>query len=217
MKLLTTNSVTGSIVTPLTAITYTQSSPMNLLAMLRVAMGSTGNPIAGSGTYTISVYVNSILMVPVSAFNVPAGATKAFSISREIVLAEDDVLTVTVQGQGSDSSVALTVDVYDVTPVTVGESTGTGQTLVDHNYPTANNMTLLDGAGEPIVGACIYIYLDADFTDGNLAPEFIVAKSTTIEGGIWKQPVALNDGAYVAYFFKQGVMSPTSLSFTVGS
>lgn len=217
MKLLASNTATGSLVTPLQVISYTQATPFILMVNLRVSIGTQTFPIVGNGTYVISAYINGVLLSPTSSFNVPSGTTKTVAISRDIVLEENDVLTVSVTGQAGDTGAGVVTRIYDVTPVTVGESSGSGQTLVDHDYPTANAMTLIGGDGAPIVGACIYIYLASDFNAGNLAPEFIVARSVTIEGGIWKNAVALNNGDYVAYFFKQSIMSPTSISFTVNS
>lgn len=217
MKLLASNTATGSLVTPLQVISYTQSTPFILMVNLRVSIGTQTFPIVGNGTYVISAYINGVLLSPTSSFNVPSGTTQTVAISRDIVLEENDVLTVSVTGQAGDTGAGVVTRIYDVTPVTVGESSGSGQTLVDHDYPTANAMTLIGGDGAPIVGACIYIYLASDFNAGNLAPEFIVARSATIEGGIWRNAVALNNGDYVAYFFKQSIMSPTSIAFTVNN
>lgn len=215
MQLLASNTTTGSLVTPLQIISYTHDAPWAFLVQLRVIIGVPSFLIVGGGVYTITVTVNGNLVVPVSSFTIPSGITSSISLSREIILNTDDVLVVSVQGQAGDTSAGATVAIYDVTPATIGETSGTGQVLVNHDYPAANDMTLLDGAGTPIVGACIYIYTEDDFSNNRLTPEYIVARSLTVEGGFWKQPVALNAGSYVAYFFKQGVMSPTSIPFSV--
>jgi hypothetical protein len=213
MELLATNTISNaSFVTAQEVISFSQESPRTLIVVVRLELGNETVGIAGNGTYTISVFINNKIVVPINSFNIPAGVTNAYSVSREIVLESEDLLTIKVTGQAGDTNTGATASIYDVTPAV---NTDFGAVLVDHDYPTDGAMTLLDGANAPIVGACIYIYLASDYSAHNTAPEFIVGKSVTIEGGVWKQPVALNAGDYVAYFFKQGTMNPTTISFTV--
>ena len=214
MQLISTTTTTGSIVTPLLVLNYNGPSATSLV-LLRLKLGSGANLIAGNGVYTVGVLINDVQVMPVSSFTVPNGVTSCYPISREAVLLANDTLKVNVTGQAGDTNVTVIAELFDVTPLNAAMFSGTGTVLVNHNYPTTDNMTLLDGAGMPIVGACIYIYLAADFVAGRLAPEYIVARSLTTEGGVWANPVALNPGSYYAYFFKQGSMTPTNVAFTV--
>ena len=213
MQLLATNTISSvSLVTAQEVISFTQDAPRPMIVVVRVELGSDVSGIAGNGVYTISVLINGKAVVPVNSFTVPSGITNAFAVSREIVLEQDDLLSIRVTGQAGDTNTGASASIYDVTPAV---ELGDGVILVDHDYPATDDMTLKDGANNPIVGACIYIYLASDYAAHNTAPEFIVGKSITIEGGVWKQPVALNPGDYTALFYKQGNMSPTTINFTV--
>jgi hypothetical protein len=215
VTLIDSNTFNGSIATEATVMSYTANT-VDRMVVVRVELGSPTGPIAGNGLYTINILINDKILVPISTFNVPNGISQAVSVSKNLTLAATESLVVTVLGQAGDTTnVDVITSIYDATPVSPTDLTGNGAVLVNHDYPTNDAMTLLDGASQPIVGACIYIYTATDYTAGDLGPTFIVGKSVTTTGGKWLRPISLDPGDYYAYMFKQGVMSPTAISFTV--
>lgn len=214
MLLIESDTFAGSVVSNTEVFSYAGSASLRSV-IVRVELGTSLKPIAGSGIYVIRALINDKLVVPITSMSVPSGITQAVSVSKELPLAPTETLKVQVLGQAGDGDVVIITNLYDVTPIAVADVVGNGSVLVNHDYPTDDNMTLLDGAGMPIVGACIYIYTAADYTANNLGPTYIVGKSTTTTGGKWNRPIALNPGSYYAYYFKQGAMTPTAVAFVV--
>lgn len=191
------------------AFTQVATPPALVLAKLQL------NGVVGGGVYTLRIYLDGTLMAPVSTFSVPSGVVNFLALSREFVMTVGQEVTIEVQGQPGDTAVTVTTSLYDVTPVASSQITGGGATPVDHDFPNAGDMLVLLGDGTPVIGACIYIYTQADYTAGNTEPQYVVGQSVTTTGGEWKYPVSLDPGSYVAYVFKQGVMSATTLNFVV--
>lgn len=210
MNQIATNTFNGDI-SSLTTV-FTNAGVANASQLLfRVNLAN----IVGNGVYGLRLLVNGNLVVPITNLSVPSGATAVTAYSREIIVQANEAFSVQVSGQGGDTSCLVTTTVYDITPVSQSQLTGSGAVLVDHNYPGPDDMLVLDGDGAGIVGACIYIYTKADFDAGEMGPERIVAQSSTTTNGEWALPVALDAGQYVAWIFKQGVTAPASLEFTV--
>lgn len=210
MNQIATNTFNGDISTLTTVFTSA-----GLVSDMQILFRVTLTNIAGNGVYGIRLIVDGKLVVPVTNLNVPNGSTAVTAYSRESIVKAGETFSVQVTGQGGDTSCLVTTTVYDITPVSQSQLTGTGAILVDHNYPGPDDMLVLDGNGAGIVGACIYIYTQADFDAGNMGPEHIVAQSSTTTHGAWALPVALDVGDYVAWIFKQGVTAPASIEFTV--
>jgi hypothetical protein len=157
VTLIDSNTFNGSIATEATVMSYTANT-VDRMVVVRVELGSPTGPIAGNGLYTINILINDKILVPISTFNVPNGISQAVSVSKNLTLAATESLVVTVLGQAGDTTnVDVITSIYDATPVSPTDLTGNGAVLVNHDYPTNDAMTLLDGASQPIVGACIYI------------------------------------------------------------
>lgn len=193
------------------AYSYLSTVAETLLVQVRLRISS----IVGNGTYTAKAYIGGTLIAPVSAFNVPSGETSFFVMSKEIILKTGEELTVELQGQVADTAAIVVAELYDITPVSETQVSGSGATAVDHNFPNDDDMTIKLSDGTPVVGACIYIYTTADYDGGNREPQFIVGQSLTTTGGLWQRPVMLDPGDYTAVVFKQGVMPPFTAEFTV--
>lgn len=87
-------------------------------------------------------------------------------------------------------------------------------TLVDENYGGEDSLAyIVDGVG--IVGALIRIFLTSDYVAGNRTDQYVLARSSTIDGGKWDRPVALEDGSYSVIFSKPGLASLGRIDFVV--
>mgnify|MGYP000488103372 CR=1 FL=1 len=210
MNQVATGTFTGSIVS--LAEVFAHAGLTNLSqVVIRVDLVN----IAGNGTYAFRVNIGGLALMPLTNFNVPSGTTSLVVYSKEVVLQPNEAFDIYVMGQAGDTAAEVTVRVFDVTPISFSQLSGTGATLVNHNYPNAGDMLVLDGNNAPIAGACIYIYTKADYDDGLTGPEKIVGQTTTTTDGEWAFPVALDAGDYYAYIFKQGVTAPMAVPFVV--
>jgi hypothetical protein len=191
------------------AFTQTSAAPALVLAQVRLS------GVVGGGVYTLRIALDGILFTPVSTFSVPSGVINFIALSREFIMTTGQEVTIEVMGQPGDTAITAIVSLYDVTPVAATQVGGGGSTPVDHNFPNTGDMLILLSDDTPVIGACIYIYTQADYTAGNTEPQYVIGQSVTTNGGAWKYPISLDAGSYVAYVFKQGVMSATTLNFVV--
>jgi hypothetical protein len=90
---------------------------------------------------------------------------------------------------------------------------GIGSVAVNHNYPTANNLTLQTSHGAGIGGATIRAYLAAAYAI-NPITAVVRGLTETISDGTWANPVYLDPGDYTIVFVAQGYLT-TAVSLTV--
>ena len=185
--------------------------------LARVQLGTSGQPITGNGSYTIRIYINGVLNIPDSPISIPSGVTKAIANSRIVVVDADEIVSVRVLGLGGDTAVTVTTILRDATAITPSEVTGDGDVEVDHNYGGADALSYKTSGNVAIVGADIRIFTAADYTAGNRANQYIVARSNTTAGGRWSRPVLLAPGNYTLLYYKQGPngYGPDTINVTV--
>ena len=197
------------------AIDYTYDGFSPIEVVVRVDIGSMQQPIIGGGNYSIDCYINNVLVSPASSTPVSPGVTKTIVISRPIPLRPNDTISIVVTGLPSDTAVTVTGSIRDITPVLMSEVVGTGTVLVDHNYPSSDYLTYLSPSGNGINGATIKVFRWDDYDSGNRSEIFVVARSTTVENGKWKNPVYLDPGSYTFVFSKAGLFGPDVINLTV--
>lgn len=195
-------------------LSYTYSGILPKEVYARVDMGDGTAPIVGNGIYTLKVYLNTVLVVPVSDLIVPTATTRAIAVSRQVMIDSGDVVSITLKGLGGDTAINTVSSLRDATPARAEEIYGIGPVMVDHNYPALGNLSyIVDGAG--VDNACIYCYLKSNYDAGNRGSAFIVARSTTNVTGGWEKPMMLDPATYTFVFFKQGIYGPDTKEVTV--
>lgn len=199
--------------TELLNFVYSGTSPKEVYA--RVDLGTTANPIAGNGLYSIRVYIDSVLVVPISDIIVGAGVIKAIAFSKPMMLDSGDVVSIRVVGLAGDTAVTTITSLRDATPARAEEIYGAGAVIVDHDYGGPDNLSyLLDAAG--VDNACIHCYKKTDYDAGNRANSFIQARTTTTVGGRWTKAMMLDPATtYTLVYFKQGITGPDTKEVTV--
>lgn len=209
----TRSNVNISAETEILSYTYSGSSPIEVI--VRADIGTTTQPIAGGGNYSIHVYIDGVLVTPTSINQVPSGKNKTIAISRPVPLNSNDVLTVSVIGQGGDTSVGTITTVRSATPLLPSDLFGTGAIPIDHDYPDLDSLTYLSPGGTGINGATIVSYRRDDYDNGNRADLFVTGRAVTVETGEWRNPIYLNPGAYTLVFAKSGFFGPDVVNITV--
>lgn len=96
-----------------------------------------------------------------------------------------------------------------------GEVTGDGTTLVNHNYPTTDNLRYTTVDGIAVDNASIKIYLTEDYTAGNFNNSYLVGSSRTGSDGRWEHAVLLDPGAYTIIFVVPELYGPDAKTITV--
>ncbi len=193
--------------------TYNGAAPREIMA--RINLGDDDGPIAGGGAYILLPAINGVPISPSTSVQVGASVTKTVLISRPLPLEQGDVLTLTVTGVVSDTSVNASISLRDVTPLRIAELTGSGAVEVDHNHGGEDAMTYRTPDGAGIIGALIQVYLTSDYDTRNRGNAFVIARTETGADGRWKRPLMLSPGTYTAIFFRQGAYGPNRVDFTV--
>lgn len=86
-------------------------------------------------------------------------------------------------------------------------------TKVDHNYPHAGDLRVVNAAGAPVEGATIRIFTLAAFSIGQTAT-WVVATTSDINGE-WVDPVYLDDGeTWVVHIQKATMYGPAHVEIT---
>jgi len=93
--------------------------------------------------------------------------------------------------------------------------TGLGAVAVDHNFGGTDVLRYVDGDGNGIDNADIWIYLKSDYDAGNVSSNYVKAKTNTDVNGRWANPVNLDPAIYTVYFYKQGEYGPNTQEITV--
>jgi hypothetical protein len=86
-------------------------------------------------------------------------------------------------------------------------------TTVDHNYPHAGDLRVVNASGDPIESAEIRIFTLAAFSSGQTSTW--VAETTTDINGEWVDPVILDDGeTWVVHIQKPTMYGPAHVEIT---
>lgn len=84
---------------------------------------------------------------------------------------------------------------------------------VDHNYPHAGDLRVVNSSGEPVEGAEIRIFLLSEFLAGRTSTW--VGMTTTDINGEWVDPVVLDDGqTWVVHIQKPTMYGPAHVEIT---
>jgi len=203
----TSNQIDITASTPV--LTYTLETDLPKALICRAIVGSTENPVAGGGTYTVKVFINDNVVAPNSAVLVEAGLSKFVFQSREIPLEPNDVIRVEVVGLGGDVAVDVVVSLSDHTPVTLAQIYGAGSVLVDHDYGGTDNLTYETATGSGIDNATIHAFLKSDWDAGRRSVSYKKGATTTNARGRWITPMMLDPDRYMLYYFRQGSFANT--------
>jgi hypothetical protein len=86
-------------------------------------------------------------------------------------------------------------------------------TTVDHNYPHAGDLRVVNSSGEPVEGADIRIFELAEFLLGHTSAW--VGATTTDLNGEWVDPIILDDGqTWVVHMEKPTMYGPAHVEVT---
>ena len=84
---------------------------------------------------------------------------------------------------------------------------------VNHDYPMADNLKVVNETGDPIEGATIRIYGKLEFDQGDVAGW--IGETTTDINGQWVDPVHVADGeTYVVHIQKETMYGPVHTEVT---
>lgn len=183
--------------------------------IIRVNLGDDAGPVVGGDNYRLRVYLGGVLVAPDTDVKVPDDKASAIMISRPIPIESGDELSVRVIGLAGDTSVNTVTSVRDATPAKVSDLTGSGPTLVDHNYGGTDNLAVMTADGVRIEAATLAAYRESDYLAGRRTQEFAVANSRTNVDGRWTEPMALSSGSYLILVYKQGVIRPRTVAVEV--
>jgi len=86
-------------------------------------------------------------------------------------------------------------------------------TTVDHNYPHAGDLRVINSSGEPVEGAEIRVFLLSEFLAGHTSTW--VAATTSDINGEWVDPVILADGqTWAVHIQKPTMYGPVHVEVT---
>lgn len=86
-------------------------------------------------------------------------------------------------------------------------------TTVDHNYPHAGDLRVVNASGDPVEAAEIRIFTLAAFSAGQTTTW--VAATTSDINGEWVDPVVLTDGgSWVVHIQKLTMYGPAHVEIT---
>lgn len=206
-------SIDATVEVEVLAYEYTGSDPREILA--RVDIGDASKPIQGGGSYQLKVYIDDVLIVPVSSVSVPSGNDKAIFVSRPILLESGDDVSIRVIGLAGDSDINSIATLRDATSLKRSDLIGSGSNIVDHDYGGEDALAVMTRSGARIDQATIRAYLAADYNAGRRGTEFLVSQTTTNVEGRWVSPMMLDAGDYVLIIFKQGAIETKMVTLTV--
>jgi hypothetical protein len=85
--------------------------------------------------------------------------------------------------------------------------------MVDHNYPLADSLLVVNASGDPVEGAEVRIYEAVKFYAHVV--DVWVGMTTTDITGQWIDPIALPDGGtWVVHFEKYSSYGPVHVEIT---
>jgi len=94
---------------------------------------------------------------------------------------------------------------------------GGGSVPVNHDYPTTDNLRVLDNANAPVEGALLFAYTAVNWNSGHRGENDSTARSITGPDGRWQGIMMLNPGNYVLLVYKPGELQAKTVSLTVAS
>ena len=205
----------ADITAEFTALTYTRPASADPAVVIpRVDLTS----IAGGGVYVAKALIDGNQVTPKSSLTFDSGQTKGVLQGREITVEPGDILTVTVEGQVSDTSVNIVATLFDNTPLNADALdgiVGSGSVEVNHDYGSTDNLRYITPQAAGIGDAVVRAYLTADYNQGNRAREFIRAEVRTSSDGRWQQTMMLDPNSYTLVYFKSGAYGPDIRQITV--
>lgn len=147
MALLTTNSGIFNISAGAVVLNFKYVGTEPLAVIVRVNAGGNAGPLVGAGLYNINLFLNTQELVPENQISVPGGQTQAVFQSRQLIIEQNDTLSVTLAGQALDTAVFISTVVMDVTPVTTDEIVSMVVQQIANNADTilsdvAKNLTI---------------------------------------------------------------------------
>jgi len=184
----------------------------------RLVLGTASKPLSGTaGIYVVEVTIGGAAVSPVSRVQVEAGNDKILLSSRYMTITPGGTIKIYLTGLPPDTSVDLTAELWDITPITASQipTIGSGSVAVDHDYTCPDGLAYKTDAGIGIDNAEIRIYLATDYDVGHLSNNYIKATTTTDVNGRWRETLMLDPGDYVVYAFRQPDYGPDIIRFTV--
>jgi hypothetical protein len=195
---------------------YTDAKPIEVIARLDlgITINNIAGPIAGGGAYLLKMYVNNILVTPITTDLVdPISATVV--ASRPLPIYSGDVVSIRVVGQLTDQHINVLATLRLFTPAQLSDLIGSGHVVVDHNYGGTDNLTVVSTTGARVANATISAFLASDYNAGRRTSAFVVGMTTTDVNGHWVQPLLLDPGAYILLVYKQGEFQSATVALTV--
>ncbi|MBI5075629.1 MAG: hypothetical protein HZB62_10765 [Nitrospirae bacterium] len=95
-------------------------------------------------------------------------------------------------------------------------SQGGGDTAVNHNTGSADNLRYTTALGAGISGATIKAYLKTDYDAGSRTDAYVKGRTTTDVNGRWNNDLYLDAGyTYTVLFYKSGAYGPDTKEVTL--
>ncbi len=95
-------------------------------------------------------------------------------------------------------------------------SQGGGNTAVNHNTTSADNLRYTTALGAGISGAVIKAYLKTDYDAGNRTDAYVKGRTVTDVNGRWTNDLYLDGGyTYTILFYKSGTYGPDTKEVTL--
>lgn len=127
-----------------------------------------------------------------------------------IATAVDGIATGSATSEAQISIAAAVQDVRD--NLTTGSGSVSG---INHNYPTTDNLLLIDENGNPLSQVEVHIFTKAKWDAGNRESSDREAQTFTDVNGRWTDTVSLDPGVYVIAGKRAGATQVDETEFTV--
>ena len=188
-----------------TVLTYVYDGTTRKEVIARVDLGAVGGLLSGAGgAYFLEFLLNGINTIPKSDLVAAAGLTRAIAVSRPVPINPGDTVEIRITGQAGDTNCSTVAELRDATPLRGEEVIGSGEVIVDHNYPSSDAMRVLGSQGQSLDGVRITAYLASDYNSGARGPSFIRGQTTTDANGRWRSPLMLQPESYVLLATRSG-------------
>jgi hypothetical protein len=199
-----------------TVFSYTNNTTRELTVLSQLEVGSFSKPIAGNGNYELKILIDDVELLPNSLVRAATQPYVGFQ-SRHISLHVNQVLTVKLKGQPSDTDVHIETILNDVTPVLVSDLAGVGLIPIDHNYGGTDNYRVMSSDGSSVQDATITAYLASDYAAGNRSVSYIRGRTTTNVSGRWRSPLMLDADDYKLVVAKPSGYQTSVVDLTVSN
>jgi hypothetical protein len=215
---LTRQTVTAAdISAEIEVLSYAYDGDLPIEVIARVDLGDGTNPLAGAGgNYTANIYLNGVLVSPATTVLVASGTEQTILVSRPVPLVTDDVISIRIIGQVTDTSTTVVSALRDATPAKADDLTGTGDVLVDHDYGGTDALRVLEPGTEASIGGVdIQAFLTEDYAAGRRSAAHRKGRTSSKADGRWQNPISLDQDDYTLVFSKAGLYSTRTVSLTV--